>query len=465
MIRSSRRYIPQSCDAPSRRPGRVCSLQGPGDLGQTLARVQLQGGQRNFETALVTFGRVEIQPPRVVLHSEGGRPSSIFDPEHVHARVEVLRAVDLMSGPRDLHRILFRCLPPCAAGGYGLPSRPPRMAETLLGCEAARAAHALCRLERSVESVKLPEHIGVSQAVLREVARRYAAPLAGPFEVLPENGIFNAHYRLGPNLVLRVPRNHPEHFAALRREAVAIPTARNAGVHTPDLVAIDNTCALLPGPFAVYRRIEGETLESLDVSPAAAGDIWRELGRELARLHAVAPDAANRSIPPPGPLPDPRELAETHAAAGWFTTTESRWLLSWLAQLAPLALQPARERFVHGDTQASNVMVQPHPLRYVALMDWGSAAWGAQVDDLAVVPLGAVPFLLDGYRESAQIDEDPNLEARIVWRHLQLGLVTLPRGPLPGRSWAERPFTLLLDTLAFFASDPPHAWRELRPRI
>jgi hypothetical protein len=57
--------------------------------------------------------------------------------------------------------------------------------------------------------MKLPEHILVSPAVLRELARRHGAPLAGPFEVLPENGIFNAHYSLGPNLVLRVPRNHP----------------------------------------------------------------------------------------------------------------------------------------------------------------------------------------------------------------------------------------------------------------
>jgi hypothetical protein len=78
---------------------------------------------------------------------------------------------------------------------------------------------------------------------------------------------------------------------------------------------------------------------------------------------------------------------------------------------------------------------------------------------------GAVPFMLDGYRESGEIDEDPDLEARIVWRHLQLGLVTLPRGRLPGHSWAERPLSMLLDTLAFFGAKPPHAWRDLGPRL
>jgi hypothetical protein len=103
-------------------------------------------------------------------------------------------------------------------------------------------------------------------------------------------------------------------------------------------------------------------------------------------------------------------------------------------------------------------------LQYVALMDWGSAAWDAQVDDFAVVPLSAVPFMLEGYREAARIDEDPNIEARIVWRHLQLGLVTLPRGPLPGLAWAERPLSMLVDTFVFFAGQPPGPWLGLGPR-
>ena len=55
--------------------------------------------------------------------------------------------------------------------------------------------------------------------------------------------------------------------------------------------------------------------------------------------------------------------------------------------------------------------------RYVALMDWGSAAWGVQVEDLAVMSCGAVPFILEGYRERP-LEEDSHLEARIVWRHL-----------------------------------------------
>jgi hypothetical protein len=63
--------------------------------------------------------------------------------------------------------------------------------------------------------VDLPEHVAVSEAQLRAIARRYGVD--GPVVPLAETGIFNAHYLLGKRLVLRVPRAHPGHVEALRR--------------------------------------------------------------------------------------------------------------------------------------------------------------------------------------------------------------------------------------------------------
>lgn len=310
--------------------------------------------------------------------------------------------------------------------------------------------------------MKLPEHIAVTEAALSGIARRHRLPIDGPFGRLPETGIFNAHYLIGSEHVVRVPRNHPEHFAALRREAIAVPAVRQAGVRAPELIAIDESCEVLPCPFAIYRRVAGETLESLDAPPDVASAIWRQLGHELGRTHAV-PLQADRALPPPAALADPRELVHAHASAGWFSTSEARWIEQWLSRLAPFALAPVRTRLVHGDTQGSNIMVSPDARSLIALMDWGSAAWGTQVDDFAAMPLRVVPFVLEGYRDIALVEEDPNLEALIVWRHVQLGLITVPRGPLPGFSWAERPLSMLLETLAFFATAPPDPWRELGP--
>src|SRR5262249_19074523 len=85
--------------------------------------------------------------------------------------------------------------------------------------------------------------------------------------------------------------------------------------------------------------------------------------------------------------------------------------------------------------------------------------------DFAGVPSRAVPFMLAGHREIAPLDADQTAEARIVWRHLQLALWSLPRGAVPSRSWAERPLAMLLEVLRFFADPPDERWRELGPIV
>jgi aminoglycoside phosphotransferase (APT) family kinase protein len=313
--------------------------------------------------------------------------------------------------------------------------------------------------------VELPEHVLVSEAALRAIGQTHGVHGGGPFERLPDTGIFNAHFLLGADLVLRVPRAHPAQEAALRREIIAVPAARGAGVRAPNLVVFDDSRAVLDSPYAIYQRVPGRTLESLEAEPLAVAEPWRELGRDLARTHAIrTEEIADALSAPADTMPDPRTLVEARAAAGYFATSEARWLLGWLERLAPAALAATPNHLVHGDVQASNVMVDGNPPRYVALLDWGGAAWGDPAHDFAGVPLGAVPLMLEGYRQIAPLDDDDRAEMRIVWRHVQLALWLVARRPMPGYSWAERPLGMLLETLRFFAAEPPEPWRGLGPR-
>jgi aminoglycoside phosphotransferase (APT) family kinase protein len=312
-------------------------------------------------------------------------------------------------------------------------------------------------------ALKLPEFTTVSTEVLRAVASRHGLEADGPLVQLPETGIFNAVYLLGEHHVLRIPRDHPKHIEALYREAIAVPAARQAGVRTPELLVFDDTCDLVSVPYVIYERVHGETLADLEPEPLPAADVWRELGRDLPRLHAVT--AGDLAAPLPSQLapPDPRELVESRSRDGWFTSSEARWLLTWLDRLAPMALVSVPSRVLHGDSQATNVMVSPKPLRYVAVIDWGSAGWGDAAEDFAGVPLRAVPFMLQGHRDFTALDDDDSAEARVLWRHLQLGLLTLPRGAVPGRSWAERPLAMLFEILRFFLAEPGVRWADLGP--
>jgi hypothetical protein len=139
---------------------------------------------------------------------------------------------------------------------------------------------------------------------------------------------------------------------------------------------------------------------------------------------------------------------------------EARWLLGWLDRLAPFALASGTRCFLHGDIQTTNMLVRAGSLEYLAVIDWGSAGWGDPAWDFAGVPLRAAPLLLQGYREVVDPDVQTSIEARILWRHLQLALLLLRRDPQPGRSWAERPLAMLLEIMRFMIESPAGVWKD-----
>ena len=210
--------------------------------------------------------------------------------------------------------------------------------------------------------------------------------------------------------------------------------------------------------------VPGRALGVLDLEPVETVDAWRALGRDLALLHTrvrkVGPAGALRTATA---LPDPRTLVEDRAHDGWFTALEARWLARWLERLAPAATVPVPPRFLHLDVQATNVLLRSDSLAYAALLDWGNAGWGDAAWDFFGIPLRAVPQVLAGHREVAPLDADESAEARILWRHLQMVLAILPRGPTPGLSWGERPLAWLLEVARFFFDAPHGRWRELAP--
>lgn len=278
--------------------------------------------------------------------------------------------------------------------------------------------------------------------------------------------MFNAVFALGDDLILRVPRDAPLPVSKTYKEQVAVPVARAVGVRTPAIVTFDDSLELIATPYAVYERVRGRTLESIVLEPHETPEAWRDLGRDFARLHHGVERKGEVSEVEAPKYPDPRTLADGLAERGHFTVLEARWLRGWLDHLVPAALAPVEKRFLHGDPQGTNVMVERNGQRYLAVLDWGSAKWGDPAWDFVNVPFGAVPLMLGGYREVAPLagDEDGTAEARILWRTLGSALDNMGRPPLPEQSWAEQPLAVLLQLVRFLlASDQP-AWLRWLPR-
>jgi len=308
--------------------------------------------------------------------------------------------------------------------------------------------------------LKLPPFPEITPDTLFAIVDRHGLAIE-EIEHMPDVGIFNALYSLDGRYVLRIPRQQKEFIAATRKEALAAPAARAVGVRTPELIVFDNQRDILPVPYTIYEQIYGRTLGLLEHDPADALGVWREVGRDLARLHsgveAEGPIAALKLEV----LSDPRELPRMLAETGYFSGSDARGLERWLDRLAPTALQPAPRRFLHGDVQATNLIVQTRPLAYTAILDWGAAGWGDPAWDFAGMPLSVVPAMLNSYVELSPIADMPGFTARILWRQLQIGLFLLQREPQPTRSWAERPLGVIFDILRFLASagEPWASWR------
>ena len=260
---------------------------------------------------------------------------------------------------------------------------------------------------------------------------------------LAQTGIFNRVFSVGDRWILRVPRNAPPFVEALVKESVAVPILTQAGVLTPELRVFDDSLSILPVPYSLYQKIDGLNLESLQRDPAENAEVWRQVARELVKVHHLPDPAAVQGLQIED-VGSPEDWIEGFAQEGYFTLEEAKWLQGWVARLKPHVLPPEHHTFRHGDMQGTNVMVHRDG-RLAGLIDWGACGWGDPANDLVGIPLQASAIMLEAYREIQPLVDDETAEARILLMNLQHLFFLIRRPPLKEVSWAERPMSRWLD--------------------
>ncbi|MER5182255.1 aminoglycoside phosphotransferase family protein [Streptomyces sp. NPDC002896] len=308
------------------------------------------------------------------------------------------------------------------------------------------------------------------------VARRHQVP-SREVRALPSGGA-NHVYRLGDSLVLRIPRSS-SFVADLRKEVKVIPVARAAGVRTPAVVEFDDSGSLADVPYVVLEHVPGVDLAELRLSPSERESVYRQVGRELARLHRVALADQDQEQEPGnvGVVPveddgeDPRELVARLRAGGMIDAGAQEWLVGWLDRLSSHLQGTSPHVLLHGDIAPQNIMVSPDSADLGGLVDWGDAVWADPAVEFAKTPLADVVTMLKGYRE--ENGEEPSAgsadnagfawEARILRHHLvwSLGRLVNPAANPGERHWTAPPASRLLGLLRFYASAPEKPWRDL----
>lgn len=311
---------------------------------------------------------------------------------------------------------------------------------------------------------------GQPGAALAVIAARHGVAAENVRPML--SGVANRTYHLGPDLVLRVPRT--EGFAAdLVKEAAVIPVARAAGVRTPALVTFDDSRTDADVPYLVLERVPGADLA--DRGCRLDQDVFREVGRELARLHRVRPtDAGAPAGVPVEYDPDagaPHRLVDALLADGMLDAEAARWLRGWFERLAERVPDAPPCVLVHGDIAPQNLLATPGAgagaVRLSGIVDWGDAMWADPAVEFAKTPLWGIPAMLDGYGDGDGVSYEARdaygWEARVLRYHLTWALGRLrDPAPVPGeRHWTAPPAARLLGILRFFASSPPAPWPDL----
>ncbi|MDA1089336.1 MAG: phosphotransferase family protein [Proteobacteria bacterium] len=190
-------------------------------------------------------------------------------------------------------------------------------------------------------------------------------------------------------LVLRL--DAPSSVAASHgraQEYALLKTAHRAGVAVPKpyLLATDPT--ILGGPFFIMNRIDGTAQGHKLVKRPPDDALAASLGRELARIHAITPDAP--AAADLGFL-TPIDAAPALAAVGLYrrylddlgqARPALEWGLRWLELNAPPVDDKAADIVLcHRDFRTGNYMVSDAG-ELTGILDWEFAGWGEAEEDI-----------------------------------------------------------------------------------
>ncbi|MEO6702659.1 MAG: aminoglycoside phosphotransferase family protein [Jatrophihabitantaceae bacterium] len=282
------------------------------------------------------------------------------------------------------------------------------------------------------------DELEIDLPLVRALVDRAVPGYAGrPLKPLAASGSSNALFRLGDDLVMRLPRQ-PGGSATIDKEARWLPyLAAALPVTIPEVVLVGPPGLGYPERWSIVRWIEGSPPE-----PHTGGD---GLARELAELLA-----ALAALPVPAEaLADPALHWYRGAPLASFDAT-MRASLADCRQLPGLDLdvnaceqmwnsaialagsaQPVEPRWLHADLLAENLLVRDG--RLAAVLDFGALTVGDPTVDLiagweVLDPSGRVVF-----RSLLDVDE-ASWERGRAWA-LAIAVMTFPYygKTMPGR--------------------------------
>lgn len=173
---------------------------------------------------------------------------------------------------------------------------------------------------------------------------------------------------------------------AVEREFRVLRALQGTEVPVPEALFLEEDDAILGTPFYIMRRLEGRVFADAGlpgVAPDARHEMYLDLARVLARLHALRPDEIG--------------LADYGRPGNYFARQIARWtrqyegstgpridaldrLVAWLPENMPE--DDGAISIAHGDFRIGNMMFHPTEPRIIGVLDWELSTLGHPLADL-----------------------------------------------------------------------------------
>ena len=275
-------------------------------------------------------------------------------------------------------------------------------------------------MARALHSDEIPID---AELVRRLVARAMPAYADAPVRRLASSGSTNALFRLGEELLVRLPRQ-PGGSQTISKEATWLPVLGPLlPVSVPDVVAVFDPDCDYPERWSVVRWIDGAPPEVVD--PDTSVDPRRE---DLAMNLATFLDALRQADVPPGAVENlhlqsyrgeplatmdqaTRANIERCQDLADFDFDLDAAKQMWVeAMKLPGAADPATPRWYHGDLAAENLLVRDGAL--TAVLDFGGLSVGDPTVDLVVAWEVLDPPARELFRRQVGVDDATWLRGR-----------------------------------------------------
>jgi aminoglycoside phosphotransferase (APT) family kinase protein len=273
---------------------------------------------------------------------------------------------------------------------------------------------------RALHSDEIPIDVELVRALVGRVMPYYAD---APVRRLASCGSTNALFRLGDELLVRLPRQ-PGGSATISKEATWLPVLGPLlPVSVPDVVAVFEPDRDYPERWSVVRWIDGEHPEVVD--PETSVDPRRE---DLAKNLAAVLDALKQAAVPTEAVNDPhlqwyrgeplatmdqvtrRNIERCRSLKDFEFDLHAAEQIWAEAVKLPGAADRTTPRWYHGDLAAENLLVRDGAL--AAFLDFGGLSVGHPTVDLAVAWEILDPPARELFRRRLGVDDATWLRGR-----------------------------------------------------